>query len=60
VEIDTGKLKKYKSLGTDQILAKLFTAGSEILHTEIHKLIHAIWNKEKFPQQWKEPIILRT
>jgi mannosyltransferase OCH1-like enzyme len=26
--------------------------------SEIHKLITYIWNKEEFPQQWKESIIL--
>jgi hypothetical protein len=26
------------------------------LHSEIHKLISSIWNKEKFPHRWKEPI----
>jgi predicted nucleic acid-binding protein len=30
-EIATAKLKKYKSLGSDQILAELIQAGGEIL-----------------------------
>jgi hypothetical protein len=58
VEIATGKLKRYKSPGTDQILAKLIKAGGEILCSEIHKLIPSIWNKEELPQQWKESIIV--
>jgi hypothetical protein len=57
VEIAIGKLKSYKSSGTDQILAKLIKAGSETLYSEIHKLMYCIWNKEEFPQQWKESII---
>jgi hypothetical protein len=58
VEIATGKLKSYKSLGTDQILAKLIKAGGKMLYSEIHKLTCSIWNKEKLPQQWKESIII--
>jgi hypothetical protein len=42
VEIAIGKLKSYKSPGTDQILAKLIKAGGEILCSEIHKLICSI------------------
>jgi hypothetical protein len=58
VEIAIGKLKSYKSLGTDQILAKLIKTGGETLCSEIHKLICYILNKEKLPQQWKESIII--
>jgi hypothetical protein len=36
----------------------MIQAGSETLHSEIHKLINSIWNKEKLPQQWKESIIV--
>jgi hypothetical protein len=52
------KLKSYKYLGTDQILAKLIKAGGETLCSEIHILICSIWNKEELPQQWKESIIV--
>jgi hypothetical protein len=58
VEIDIGKLKSYKSPGTDQIPAELIKAGSETLYSEIHKLICSIWNEEEFPQQWKESIVI--
>jgi hypothetical protein len=58
VEIAIGKLKSYKSPGTDQIPAELIKAGGEILCSEIHKFICSIWNKEKLPQQWKESIIV--
>jgi len=36
----------------------LFKAGGRTIHTEIHKLINSIWNKEKLPEQWKESIIV--
>jgi hypothetical protein len=51
-------LKSYKSLGTDQIPAKLIKAGDETLCSEIHRLICSIWNNEELPQQWKESIIV--
>jgi hypothetical protein len=38
------KLKRYKSLGVDQISAELIQAGGEIWRSEIHKLIKLIWN----------------
>jgi mannosyltransferase OCH1-like enzyme len=56
VEIAIGKLKSYKSPGTDQIQAELIKAGGKTLCSEIHKLIHSTWKKEKLPQQWKESI----
>jgi hypothetical protein len=56
VEIAIGKLKHYKSPGTDQILAELIKAGSETVCSEINRPICSIWNKEELPQQWKESI----
>jgi hypothetical protein len=38
VEIAIGKLKSYKSPGTDQILAELIKANGETLYSEIHGL----------------------
>jgi hypothetical protein len=58
VEIATGKLRSYKSPGTDQIPAELIKAESETLCSEIHRLICCIWNKEELPQQWKESVIV--
>jgi hypothetical protein len=58
VEIAIAKLKKYKSLGSDQILAELIQAGGEILLSEMHKLINSVWNKEGLPDQWMESIIV--
>jgi hypothetical protein len=51
VEIAIGKLKSYKSPGTDQIPDELIKAGGETLYSEIHRLICSKWNKEEFPQQ---------
>jgi hypothetical protein len=58
VEVAIEKLKRYKSPGVDQIPAELIQAGEEILHSEIHKLIKLIWNKEELHHQWKESILL--
>jgi hypothetical protein len=58
IEIHTAKLKKYKSLGSDQMSAELYHAGGETLVSVIHKLITSIWNKEEIPDQWKESIIV--
>jgi hypothetical protein len=58
VEIATGKLKSYKSPGTDQIPAELIKAGGETLNSEIHRFICCIFNEEELPQQWKESIIV--
>jgi hypothetical protein len=55
-EIATEKLKRYKSLSMDHILAELIQAGGNTLSFEIHKHINAIWNKEELPQQWKGSI----
>jgi hypothetical protein len=41
VDIVIGKLKRYKSPGTDQIPAESIKAGGGALRSEIHKLIHS-------------------
>jgi hypothetical protein len=58
VEVETaiGKLKSYKSPGTDQIPAELIKARGETLYAEIRRLMCSIWNKEELLQQWKESI----
>jgi hypothetical protein len=55
VEMDIEKLK-HKSPGFDQIPAELIKAGSRKIHSQIHKLINSIWNKEELPEEWKELI----
>jgi hypothetical protein len=42
VGVAIGKLKRYKFLGVDQILAELIQAGGETLRSEVHKLIKLI------------------
>jgi hypothetical protein len=51
-------LKRYKSVGSDEIPAELVQAGGETLRSEIHKLINLIWNKQELPDRWKESIIV--
>jgi hypothetical protein len=51
VEIAIGKLKSYKSPGTDNILAEVIKVGGETLYSEIHRLVCCIWNKEELSQQ---------
>jgi hypothetical protein len=58
IEVAIGKLKRYKSPDVDQIPAELIRAGGETLRSEIHKLIKLIWNKEEWPQQWKESVVV--
>jgi len=58
VEMVIKKLKRHKSPGIDQIQAELFKAGSRTLNSEIHNVIHSIWNKEELPEEWKESIIV--
>jgi hypothetical protein len=45
VEIAIGKLKSYKSPGSDNIPAELIKAGGETLYSEIHRLfvLYGIW-----------------
>jgi hypothetical protein len=58
VETAIGKLKRYKSPGTDQITTKLIKAGGEMLCSDIHKLINSIWNKDKLQKPQKKSIIV--
>jgi hypothetical protein len=57
-EIAIRKMKWYKEPSSDQIPAELIQAGGETLHSEIHKLIILIWNKEELPHQCKESIVV--
>jgi hypothetical protein len=60
VEVAIAKLKMYKSLGSDQILAELIEAGGESFCSKIRKLINYICNTEELPDQWKESITYFT
>jgi hypothetical protein len=50
-------LEKFKSSGSDQVVAELIQAGGKTLLYEIDKLINLVWNKEEFPDQWKAFIV---
>jgi hypothetical protein len=59
VAVTIRKLKRYKEPGSDQIPAELIQEGvGGIMHSEIHKLIMLISNKEELPHQWKESIVV--
>ena len=58
VELAIGKLKSHKSPGIDEIPAELIKAAGGTICGEIHNLITSIWKKEKFPEEWKESIIV--
>jgi len=51
-------LKRHKSPGTDKIPTKLIKPRGRTIHTEIHKLINSIWNKEELHEEWKTSLIL--
>jgi len=55
-ELAIDKLKSHKSPGIDQIPAELITTGGRTIRCKTHKLIISIWNKEEFPEEWKESI----
>jgi predicted AlkP superfamily pyrophosphatase or phosphodiesterase len=58
VQIVFKKLKRYKSLDTDQILTESIQAGGSTLCPEMQKLINSVLNKEELPHQWNEVIKL--
>ena len=58
LEFAIEKLKSNKSPGIDQIPAELIKAEDRPIHSEIHKLIISIWNKEKLLEEWTESIIV--
>jgi hypothetical protein len=46
------KLKEYKSRGINQTPAEMIQAGYDnTLHSENHKFINCVGNKEELPQQ---------
>jgi hypothetical protein len=50
VEIAIAKLKRYKSLGSDQI-----PAGGEILRSETQRVLNSVWSKEEFA--WEVEVV---
>jgi hypothetical protein len=53
-------IKRYKSLGIDQIPAEFIKVGGRTIRAEIHKPINSIWNIEEVPQQWMVSVIVPT
>jgi len=56
--IATEKIKRRKSPGIDQIPTELIKAGCKRIRPEIHKIDNSVLNKEEFPEEWKESIIV--
>jgi hypothetical protein len=52
------KLKRHKSPDIDQITAEFIKNRGITIHSEIHKLINSICNKQKLPEEWKDSNIL--
>jgi hypothetical protein len=48
VESDIAMLRRYKSLSSGQILAKLIETEDEMIWSDILKVINSIWSKEIF------------
>jgi len=57
-ELTIENLKRHKSSGTDKIPAEFIKAWGRTIHSEIHKLINSISNKEELHVEWKEAIIV--
>jgi hypothetical protein len=53
IEMAIEELKGHKSSGNDEIPAEMIKAGGRTIHSEIHKLVNSIWNKEELPKEWK-------
>jgi len=58
VELVIEELKSHKLPCIDQIPSELIKAAGKTIHSEIHKLIISIWNKEELSEDWKETIIV--
>jgi hypothetical protein len=59
-EMTNEKLKRHKSPGIEQITAELIKAGSRKICCEIHKLITSMWNREEWPEEWRQSITVRV
>jgi hypothetical protein len=58
VKLAVENLKTHRSPGIDQIPAEMIKAGGRTIRSKIHKRINSIWNKEEFPGEWNESIIV--
>lgn len=46
VKTATGRLEKFINYQVLNYIQQIISAGSKILHSEIHKFINSIWNTE--------------
>jgi hypothetical protein len=60
VEIAVTNLRGYKLPYIDWILTELIQAGGNSLHSDTHKLLTSVWNKEELAQQWKRCVIVHV
>jgi hypothetical protein len=44
------KVERYKPPAVDNIAAGFIHAGGRKIHSEIHKLINSLWNREELTQ----------
>jgi hypothetical protein len=58
VEMAVEKLQRHKSPHTDKIPAELIKAGGRTVHSDIHKLINSLWNKEELSEEWSDSVIV--
>ena len=54
----TENLKRHKLPGIDQIPAEFIKSEARTIHSEIHKLIISVWNKEELPEECNYSVIL--
>ena len=52
------ELSAFESPSIVQIPAEMIKPLGRTIFSEIHKVIHCIWNKEELPEDWKELIIV--
>jgi hypothetical protein len=57
-EVAIRKMIRYKAPGSEKIQPELILAIGKTLHSDIHKLIMLIWNKEELPHQCRESIVV--
>jgi hypothetical protein len=57
-EIAIENLKRHKFPGIDEIPVELIKEGGRKIRFEINKFINSFWNKEEWPKEWKESIII--
>jgi len=57
-ELPIKELRRHKTPGINHIPAEVIKAGGRTIHSELHKVIHSIWNNKELPEQWKDSIIV--